>query len=131
MEKNRYSRMREQILRISGVNADRCIRCGKCSGTCPAYDIMEYHPHQVVRMVGEGDLGPLLTSSAVFRCLSCMACSERCPRGVAPAKLMEAVRQMVVREQNGDHLSPDVIPALLDDEMPQQAIVSALRKYRK
>jgi len=131
MEKNRYSRMREQILRISGVNADRCIRCGKCSGTCPAYDSMEYHPHQVVRMVREGDLEPLFASPALFRCLSCMACSERCPRGVAPAKLIDAVRQVMIREQNGDHLSPDVIPTLLDDELPQQAIVSALRKYKK
>ena len=31
---------REQILRISGVNPRKCMRCGKCSGTCPSYDEM-------------------------------------------------------------------------------------------
>ena len=28
--------------------------CGKCSATCPAYDEMEYHPHQFVDMVENG-----------------------------------------------------------------------------
>ena len=56
---------------------------------------------------------------------------DRCPRGVEPAKLVEAIRVMVVREKDGNHLTPDAIPALLDDEMPQQALMSALRKYAK
>ena len=42
---------REQILRTSGVNVLKCMRCGKCSATCPSYDEMEYHPHQFVTMV--------------------------------------------------------------------------------
>lgn len=35
---------KEQILRTSGVNVLKCMRCGKCSATCPSYDEMEYHP---------------------------------------------------------------------------------------
>ena len=34
-----------KIKRISGVNTRKCMKCGKCSGTCPAYDSMDYHPH--------------------------------------------------------------------------------------
>ena len=60
-----------------------------------------------------------------------MACLERCPRGVEPARLVEAVRLMVIRQAGNNHLLPDQIPALLDEEMPQQAIMSALRKYSK
>ncbi|MDY3026923.1 MAG: hypothetical protein SOR74_08440 [Candidatus Faecivicinus sp.] len=56
---------------------------------------------------------------------------ERCPRNVEPAKLIEAVRLAVVRQQNGNHMSPDDIPGKLDEKLPQQAIVSAMRKYRK
>ena len=56
---------------------------------------------------------------------------QRCPRQVAPGKLVEAVRLAVVRQQNMDHLVPDQIPAMLDPELPQQAIVSAFRKYKK
>lgn len=36
--------MKETILRISGVDVLKCMRCGKCSGTCPSYDEMEYIP---------------------------------------------------------------------------------------
>ncbi len=124
-------RMKEQILRTSGVNPLKCMRCGKCSGTCPSYDEMEYHPHQFVYMVETGDIEPLLNSPSLYQCLSCFACVDRCPRNVEPAKLVEAVRLMVVRQQGQNHLKPDQIPALLDDELPQQAIVSALRKYSK
>ena len=48
-----------------------------------------------------------------------------------PAKLIEAVRLMVIREQGANHLKVTKIPEILDDEMPQQAITSALRKYNK
>ena len=122
---------KEMIMRISGVNPRKCMKCGKCSGTCPAYDEMEYHPHQFVSMVENGEIEPLLKSESLWMCLSCMACIQRCPRQVAPGMLVEAVRLAVVRQQNMDHLTPDQIPAMLDTELPQQAIVSAFRKYKK
>ena len=123
--------LKEQVLRSSGVNPLKCMRCGKCSATCPAYDEMEYHPHQFVDMVEEGDIETLMKSKSIYQCLSCFACVDRCPRGVEPAKLVEALRLAVVRQKGMNHLKADDIPALLDDEMPQQAIVSALRKYAK
>lgn len=123
--------IREEILRISGVDVRKCMRCGKCSGTCPAYDEMEYHPHQFAYMIENGDIEPLLNSDSMYKCLSCLACVERCPRGVAPGKLVEAVRLMKIRRKGENHLTPDRIPEVLDDDMPQQALVSAFRKYTK
>lgn len=123
--------LQDEITRISGVNPKKCMRCGKCSATCPAYDEMEYHPHQFVYMVENGDLEPLMSSQSIYRCLSCFACIERCPRGVEPAKLVEAVRLSVIRQQGANHLTANDIPVLLDEDMPQQAIVSAFRKYTK
>ena len=123
--------LQEEILRISGVNPRKCMQCGKCSGTCPNYDEMEYHPNQFVAMVRKGEIDKLMQSRSIYMCLSCFACVERCPRNVEPAKLIEAVRLAVIRHQNGNHMSPDDIPAKLDDKLPQQAIVSAMRKYRK
>ena len=128
---NKKSRTLEQILRTSGVNPRKCMRCGKCTATCPAYDEMEYHPHQFVNMVENGDIEPLLKSESLYKCLSCMACIERCPRSVEPAKLVEAIRTVVLREQGNVRLKTDSIPAMLDEDLPQQAIVSALRKYAK
>ena len=124
--------LKETVLRISGVNPRKCMKCGKCSGTCPAYDDMTYHPHQFVAMVESGTIEPLMASAeSLYRCLTCFACVERCPRGVEPAKLIEAVRLAVIRQAGQNHLKPDAIPALLDEDMPQQALVTAMRKYAK
>lgn len=123
--------LRDEILRSSGVNVKKCMRCGKCSGTCPAYDEMEYHPHQFVYMVETGDLEPIMNSKSLYRCLSCFACVDRCPRGVEPAKLVEAVRLSVIRRQGENHMRADDVPEMLDEDIPQQALVSAFRKYTK
>ena len=119
-----------KIVEISGVNTRKCMKCGKCSATCPAYGEMEYHPHQFVYMVENGEIDKLFSSESVWKCLTCFACVERCPRGVEPAKLVEAARTLMVRRQCQNHLHDDDIPALLDPELPQQAIVSAFRKYK-
>ena len=130
MEKN-LNNAREEIIRRSGVNPSKCMKCGKCSGTCPAYDEMEYHPHQFVYMVETGDIEPLLKSQSIYRCLSCFACVDRCPRGVEPAKIVEAVRLEVIRQQGANHLKAEGVTENLDEEIPQQAIVTAFRKYTK
>ncbi|MCH5293795.1 MAG: 4Fe-4S dicluster domain-containing protein [Treponema sp.] len=122
---------KEIILLKSGVNPKKCMVCGKCSGTCPNYDAMEYHPHQFVQMVENGEVDKLLVSKSIYACLSCFACLERCPRQVEPAKLIDAVRQYVEGRRGPHHLDPVQVPAFLDDDMPQQAIVSAFRKYKK
>ena len=114
--------MIDTVTRISGVNPRKCMRCGKCSASCPAYDEMEYHPHQFVSMVENGRIEELLSSKGIYTCLSCFACVERCPRNVEPAKLIEAVRNAVERQQGMDHLKPERIPEILDEELPQQAI---------
>jgi len=116
---------------MSGVDPKKCMKCGKCSATCPSYDEMEYHPHQFVYMVDKGDIGPLLESESLYKCLSCFACIERCPRGVEPAKLVEAVRLLAVRKQGQNHMTADDVPGMLDEKLPGQAIVSAFRKYTK
>ena len=121
----------DTITAISGVNPRKCMKCGKCSGACPAYDEMEYHPHQFVSMVENGRIEELMNSRGIYTCLSCFACVERCPRNVEPAKLIEAVRLAVIRQQGSNHLTPEQIPALLDADMPQQAITSAFRKYKR
>jgi heterodisulfide reductase subunit C len=126
-----YTVTPEEILAISGVNPRKCMKCGRCTATCPAFDEMEYHPHQFVAMVESGRIEELMNSRSIYRCLSCMACIERCPRQVDPARLIEAVRLAVERKQGGNHLIPDQVPERLDADMPQQLLVSAYRKYTK
>lgn len=127
MEKNLY----ENVRRISGVNVRKCMKCGKCSASCPTFDDMDFHPHQFISMVDAGNITPLLESSSIWNCLSCFACVQRCPRGVEPSKVIEAVRVLRIRRQGENHMKPDVIPEKLNEDLPQQAIVSAMRKYNK
>lgn len=133
MQNNKTLREKEQILRISGVNPLKCMRCGKCSATCPSYEEMEYHPHQFVYMVETRDIEPLLNSESLYKCLSCFACVERCPRGVEPAKLVEAIRLIKIRQKDANRMTADDVPpaAEADADLPQQAVVSAFRKYTK
>ena len=121
----------DMIREISGVNTRKCMKCGKCSASCPAYDEMDIRPHQFVSYVESGDVSSLLESKSLWKCLSCFACVERCPRDVKPGKLIDAARQIVEREKGGNYLSPDEIPSLLDPELPQQLLVSAFRRYRR
>ena len=133
MQKDKTLREKEQKLRVSGVNTLKGMRCGKCSATCPSYEEMEYHPHQFVYMVETGDIEPLLNSESLYKCLSCFACVERCPRGVEPAKLVEAIRLIKIRQKDANRMTADDVPpaAEADANLPQQAVVSAFRKYTK
>ena len=121
----------EQIKEISGVNPLKCMKCGKCSASCPSFNEMDIKPHQFVSYVLNEDIQALVNSKSLWKCLSCFACIERCPRDVKPAKLIDAARQMVVREKGVTYLSPDEVPELLDEELPQQLLVSAFRRYRR
>ena len=125
------SKQSELIREISGVNPLKCMKCGKCSASCPSYNEMDIKPHQFVSYIQRDDMEALAASKSLYKCLSCFACVERCPRGVKPGKLIDAARQVVIRQRGQEYLSPDEIPELLDDETPQQLLMSAFRKYRR
>ena len=121
----------EQIKEISGVNPLRCMKCGKCSASCPSFNEMDIKPHQFVSYVINEDMEALVNAKSLWKCLSCFACVERCARDVKPGKLIDAARQLVIRQRGETYLSPDEIPELLDPEVPQQLLVSAFRRYRR
>ena len=121
----------ENLQRLSGTDARKCMKCGKCSGRCPAFNAMDIKPHQFVGMLAKGEIDKLLESKAIWNCLSCMACVERGPRGVAPAAVVEAVRETVVRMQGKNGIKAEEIPPIVDELIPQQLLVSAYRKYNK
>ena len=128
---NKSDLLAEQIREISGVDPCKCMKCGKCSATCPSFDEMDIKPHQFVSYVLNNDIEALTKSKSLWHCLSCFACVERCPRDVKPGKLIDAARQIAERERGRDYLTPDEIPELTDSDTPQQLLVSAFRRYRR
>ncbi len=128
MEKNEIVRL---VKERSGTDARKCMKCGKCSGRCPAYHDMDIKPHQFVSYIEKGEIDKLMKSKSLYTCLSCFACVERCPRGVAPANVIEAVRQEVIREQGGNKIMAETVPSMIDETIPQQLLVSMFRKLNK
>ena len=115
----------------SGTDTRKCMKCGKCTGRCPAYADMDIKPHQFVSYIEKGKINELLESKSLYTCLSCFACVERCPRGVAPQAVIEAVRQEVIRAQGGNVIKAEEVPAMIDETIPQQLLVSMFRKLNK
>ena len=128
---NDNKKQAEKIKEISGANPLKCMKCGKCSASCPAFDEMDIKPHQFVSYVISENIDELVQSKSLWKCLSCFACVERCPRDVQPGRIIDAARQLVVRQRGQAYLSADEIPELLDPELPQQLLVSAFRRYRR
>ena len=121
----------QMVQQISGANPYKCMKCGKCSATCPSYDEMDIKPHQFVSYVQRGDIEALAQSKSLWKCLSCFACVERCPRDVEPGRIIDAARQIVVRQRGGNYLQAEEIPPLVDEDLPQQLLVSAYRRYKR
>lgn len=64
----------EKIKEISGTNPLKCMKCGKCSATCPSFNEMDIKPHQFVSYVVNEDIEALVNSKSLWKCLSCFAC---------------------------------------------------------
>jgi len=80
-----------------GRNIRACIQCGVCSGTCPAGDDMEYSPRRIIAMIRAGMKEEVLSSSAMWKCMSCYLCYDRCPRGVRPTEIAHALESLATK----------------------------------
>jgi len=89
---------------------------------------MDMLPSQVIRLLQLGLVEQVLESETPWFCAACQSCYARCPKGVDLARVMEAVREIILQER-GDYL--DLRRLSSDDlaEFPQQAFIAGFRKY--
>ena len=118
-----------QAEEISGQDLLACNQCGKCSAGCPIVAAMDLLPSQVIRMAQLG-MEEVLESNTIWICASCLTCATRCPKGVDLPRLMEALRQIALR-QGVAKLDLSSLPPELLKEVPQLAIVGGFRKYMR
>lgn len=84
------------VEQLSGANARDCYQCGKCSAGCPMAEQMDLLPNQLVRLVQLGRIERAMQSQAIWKCVSCLTCSTRCPKSVDCAGVLDALRQLSV-----------------------------------
>ncbi len=89
---------------------------------------MDFLPNQVIRLVQLGLEEDIVRSKTVWICASCFTCTVRCPQGVDLAKVMEAVRLVILRK-NTDYMQVSDIPTDTLSELPQIALVGGFRKH--
>lgn len=91
---------RNEIVREpGGERFMRCFSCGTCVAGCPVAGTTErYNPRRIIRMALLGMRQEVLASEFVWLCSTCYTCYERCPQDVHIPDLMNAIRNIAVRE---------------------------------
>jgi heterodisulfide reductase subunit C2 len=90
-------------------------------------DDMDLPPRKIVLLTHLGAREQIVDSKTVWMCASCHKCEALCPRGIDLPKLMEAVRQVMLRDSQ-DHVDIADIPTEVRVDAPQVAFVSCFRK---
>ena len=82
-----------------GENITLCYSCGTCTASCPVSRIDdEYNPRKIIRQVLLGMRDEVLSSPVIWRCVLCYACYATCPQNVKFRDVMQALREMAVKE---------------------------------
>jgi len=116
----------KEVEELCGENLFGCYQCGTCSAGCPFIEDMDISPDEVIRYIIL-DRKEVLNSKTIWLCAACFTCAERCPRDINITKIMEALRQIILRKKidrtNLAEISKDEKEAI-----PQLAFVSLFRK---
>lgn len=116
-----------KVEELSGQNLLACYQCGKCSAGCPAISQMDLLPNQVIRYAQLGFTDELINSKTIWICASCLTCNIRCPKGINIAEIMEALRQVLLRQRK-DHVDINKLSKKQKSELPPIALVGSFRK---
>jgi heterodisulfide reductase subunit C len=116
----------KEVEELCGENLFGCYQCGTCSAGCPFVNDMDLSPDEIIRYVIL-DRKEVLNSKTIWLCAACYTCAERCPRDINITKIMEALRQIVLRKK----IDKTNIRKITKEEMetiPQLAFVCLFRK---
>jgi heterodisulfide reductase subunit C len=88
----------DEICAIPGGEGIRvCIQCGTCTASCPNADLMDHAPSELIAMTRAGMRQEVLSSNAMWLCLSCYLCVVRCPRDIKVTRLMHVLESLAAK----------------------------------
>ena len=116
----------KEVEELCGENLFGCYQCGTCSAGCPFIEDMDLSPDEVIRYIIL-DRKEVLNSKTIWLCAACFTCAERCPRDINITKIMEALRQIILRKKI-DRTNLTEITKDEKETIPQLAFVSLFRK---
>jgi len=119
--------LQQRVRDISGENFFKCYQCGTCAGSCPMFGHITATPRLIMALLQAGNREALEKANTPWVCASCHTCMVRCPRGLDITKIMEAMRQVTLR-QNVNHIEPSNLQPEEIIDLPQIAMVSGFRK---
>ncbi len=100
MPEKLYPKFKDEISKTpGGENIKRCFQCGTCNVSCPIREIDEkYNPRKIIRMALLGMKDRVLSSDFIWLCTACYTCQERCPQDVRIPEMMNAIKNLAVKE---------------------------------
>jgi len=125
-----HSELARRVEEVSGQNLFACYQCGNCTAGCPVSFAMDLGPHQAIRYTLLGLESEVLESNTFWICASCLQCTSRCPKGLDIARIMDALRVILLRKK--ERLDRIDVRDLTDENIertPQIAFISGFRKF--
>jgi heterodisulfide reductase subunit C len=91
---------------------------------------MEIGPHEAIRYALLGLEEEVLGVNTFWLCASCLQCTSRCPKGIDIARVMDALRTVVLRKkERKDHIQISEFSEEFLEKVPQIAFISGFRKF--
>ncbi|MEX0987833.1 MAG: quinone-interacting membrane-bound oxidoreductase complex subunit QmoC [Bacteroidales bacterium] len=89
---------KRELEKISGASLSTCMQCGTCSVVCNLSPEEKPFPRKEMLYAGWGMRSALIAGNPdVWLCHQCGDCTTHCPRGVNPADVLAAIRDIAYR----------------------------------
>ncbi|NDJ76161.1 MAG: heterodisulfide reductase subunit C [Chloroflexi bacterium] len=86
-----------------GERLSRCLQCGSCGGSCPSGADMDHTPRGIFALLDGGFEEDVLSSNTPWYCVSCYACTTRCPQQIPITDIMYTLKQMAIHRGHYEH----------------------------
>ena len=85
---------KKQLKQISKSSLNECMQCGNCTVVCSLAPEERPFPRKEMIWAGWGMKDKLIGNPDIWLCHQCGDCTTYCPRGVKPADVISAVREI-------------------------------------